>query len=245
MAYPTQQTDPEQDPQGYLERVWSSFLALSPSIIDLQHRAALDAQSARAQGNAEAEATARLIIEELAKLQQIHHQVVSWAERAGAMVGLGAIQLPIGVAGVTVAALLVAWAFRKYAAQERALDLLEQGLLTPEEFAQLDILDPPGIGTELAGITGGVGKWVVGILLAWALLEAVKRGTFQRNPPLVFFDNPPGIMSEDVKLIGYEHAEDGELYLHEFAGGVEMEALPDGSISIRHPSRRVWREFSL
>jgi len=244
MTYATLGATPEADPQGYLESVWFSFTDLSRRIIDLQHRAALDAQSARAQNNVVAEQTAKLIIQELAKLQQVHHQVVTWAEAAGSLVGLGAIQIPLGVAGVTVAALLVAWAFRKYAAQERALDLLEQGLLTPEEFRQLDILDPPGIGGELTAAAGGIGKWALAIILGLALLEAVKRGAFKRNPPLVFFDNPgPGLMSPSVKLIGYEHADDGELYLHEFAGGVEMEALPDGSISIRHPSRRVWREF--
>lgn len=237
--------DPGQDPTDYLQMVWGSFVDLSPRIIDLQHRAALAAQAAASVHDQESEALAKLVIHELAKLQKVHHKILSWSERAGAMVGLGVIQIPIGVAGVTVVALLVAWSFRKFAAQSEALGLLERGILTAEEFQALDIMDPPGIGGEIAGLAGGIGKWVVLALLAFTLLEATRAGLFRRNPPLVMFGNPPddGLMSEGVKLIAYEHAEDGELYLHEFADGVEMEALEDGSVSIGHPEHGVWSDY--
>jgi hypothetical protein len=235
-------------PQGasagdYLREKWAAFESLSPQIIDLQHRAALAKQAYESQGNTLQADAAMLLIQQLAKLQQIHHSVVTWAESAAGAVGLGAIQIPLGVAGVSLAALLVAWVFRKYAAQERALELLESGVLTPEQFRQLDILDPPGIGGDVASIAGGIGKWVLFIILGFALLEATKQGQFFKNPPLVLFGNPPGPMSEDVAFIGYQHNEDGEWYIHEFAGGVEMDALPDGSIAIHHPEKEIWKEF--
>lgn len=228
---------------AYVREKWTAFEALSPAIIDLQHRAALQRQSYTARGMSVQADAALLVIEQLAKLQRVHHSIVTWAGSAGAAVGLGVVQIPIGIAGVSIVALLVAWTFRKYAAQERALELLEAGVLTPEQFDQLDIMDPPGIGADVAGIAGGIGKWVLLVLLGLALLEGVKRGRIFGNPPLILFGNPAGPMSEDVAYIGYRHEEDGEWYEHEFEGEVGMEALPDGSISIGHPSREVWRDF--
>lgn len=234
----------QQNELGYVRAQWVAFEALSPGIIDLQHRAALARQAYTAQGDQLQADAALLLIQQLARLQQIHHKVLTWAESAGAAVGLGALQIPIGIAGISIVALLVAWAFRKYAAQERALDLLEAGILTPEQFRALDILDPPGIGADLGGIVGSFGKWALIIILGLALLEASKRGRFfGDNPPLVLMGNPPGPMSDNVAMIGYEHEEDGEYYIHEFDGGVEMEALPDGTLSIGHPTREVWRDF--
>lgn len=239
----------EQAPQGesgaleYIREKWAAFESLSPRIIDLQHRAALAKQSYEQQGKPTQAAAAREIILQLAKLQQVHHSVLTWGSNAAAAVGLGAIQIPIGVAGVSIVALLVAWVFRKYAAQERALELLEAGVLTPEQFRQLDILDPPGIGSDVAALAGGIGKWVLFIIVGLALLEVTKRNTFLSNPPLLLFGNPPGPMSEDVAFIGYRHNDDGEWYIHEFEGGVEMDALPDGSLSIGHPRHEVWRDF--
>ncbi len=228
---------------GYVRARWAAFVALSPKIIDLQHRAAVASHAYREAGRPIQADAARALIEELAKLQRVHHKVVTWAESAGAAVGLGAVQIPIGIVGVSMAAMLVAWAFRKYAAQERALVLLEDGVLTPAQFDALDIIDPPGIGADVAGVAGGIGKWVLFVILGLAVLEGVKRGGFRSNPPLLLFGNPPGPMSEDVAFVGYQHQDDGEWYIHEFDGGVEMEAEPDGSIRIGHPDKEVWRDF--
>lgn len=238
--------DPPQDQEGALQWVrarWADFEGLSPRIIDLQHRAALARQAYTAQGQTLQADAAKLIIEQLAKLQQIHHQILTWSENVAGALGLGAVQIPLGLAGISIVALLVAWSFRKFEAQKQALELLESGVLTPEEFRRLDILDPPGIGADVAGLAGGIGKWVLLIILGFSILEAIKRGTFSRNPPLLLFGNPPGRMSGDVALLGYQHDEDGEYYIHEFEGAVEMEALPDGSILISHPSKEVWRDF--
>lgn len=235
-----------QDQQGalaYIRTRWAAFVGLSPRIIDLQHRAALASKAYRESGRTAQADAARRVVEELAKLQRVHHKVVTWAEGAADTLGLGAIQIPVGIVGVSLAALLVAWVFRKYAAQERALELLEAGVLTPAQFDQLDILDPPGIGADVAGIAGGIGKWVLLVILGLAVLEGVKRNRFFSNPPLILFGNPPGSMSKDVAFIGYQHNEDGEWYIHEFDGGVEMEALPDGSLAIGHPDHDVWRDF--
>ncbi len=229
---------------AYVRAQWAAFEALSPGIINLQHRAALARQSYTAQGNQLQADAALLLIQQLARLQQIHHKVLTWAESAGAAVGLGLVQIPIGIAGVSIVALLVAWAFRKYAAQERALELLEAGVLTPEQFRQLDILDPPGIGADLGALAGGLGKWALIIIVGLVLLEATKRGRFfDDNPPLILMGNPPGPLSRDVAFIGYEHEDDGEHYIHEFEGGVEMEALEDGTLAIGHPTREIWRDF--
>lgn len=250
MIYSETELETTEAPAGdqgalqYLRDTWSAFEAISPAIIDLQHRAALARQHYTQTGNQAQADAALLAIHELTKLQNVHHRVVTWAEQAAGAVGLGVVQIPLGVAGVSIAALLVAWVFRKYAAQHEALELLEAGVLTPEQFQALDIIDPPGIGADIAGIAGGVGKWVLLVILGLAFLEGVKRGKFFGNPPLIMFGNPPGPMSENVVLIGYEHLEDGELYLHEFEGDVGMEAQPDGSLSIGHEDKAIWKDFS-
>lgn len=229
---------------AWIRERWAEFEALSPAIIDLQHRAALAAQAYEARGNTIQADAARLLVRELAKLQQIHHQVLTWAEGIADTLGIGAVQIPLGIAGVSVAAILMVWVFRKYAAQERALELLEAGILTPEQFRELDILDPPGIGTDIGSIAGSLGKWVLLGVLALVVLEGVKRGRiFGENPPLLLMGNPPDIMADNVGFIGYQHAQDGEWYLHEFDAGVRMETEPDGSLRIYHPSNSLWKDF--
>jgi len=68
----------------------------------------------------------------------------------------------------------------------------------------------------------------------------------RRNPPLVVFANPRGglCMSREVIQIAYRHADDGKLYRHEFARGVHMQALPDGSLHIHAAgNKRLWGEY--
>lgn len=234
-----------QDQAGALEYIrsrWAAFATLDSDMRDLMHRAALAKQAAVEMGDSLKADTAALLLQELKKLQNVHHQIVTWAERAGAMAGLGAVQIPVGIAGVSVVALLVAWTFRKYAAQKHALELLEAGVLTPAEFKALDIMDPPGIGAELAGMAGGIGKWILLIVLALAVLEVTKQKRFFENPPLLLFGNP-GPMSKDVYFLAYEHADDGEPYLHEFEGGVELHTLENGSVVLEHPEKEIWRDF--
>lgn len=57
--------------------------------------------------------------------------------------------------------------------------------------------------------------------------------------------NPPERLSDEVQYVGYRHAQDGELYQHDFRKGVELEADPDGSLRISHPTGRdLHRDFS-
>lgn len=43
--------------------------------------------------------------------------------------------------------------------------------------------------------------------------------------------------------IEYVHEGDGRVYYHEFGGGVEMQALPDGSLRLFDPRRKLWRDY--
>lgn len=74
-----------------------------------------------------------------------------------------------------------------------------------------------------------------------------------------------GLMSTDVMAILYRHAQDGEFYCHGFGNadidlsgsplhgvtidglkektGVRMYGTPNGSITIAHPSKRLWENF--
>lgn len=59
-------------------------------------------------------------------------------------------------------------------------------------------------------------------------------------------DNPPRageIFSLHVHAITYTHKGDGLDYKHEFAGGVHMRANRDGSITLYHPDKPIWRDF--
>lgn len=51
-------------------------------------------------------------------------------------------------------------------------------------------------------------------------------------------------LSGEVQRILYVHVEDGKRYEHEFGPGVEMWALKDGSIIVRHPEKRIWEDMS-
>lgn len=72
-----------------------------------------------------------------------------------------------------------------------------------------------------------------------------KKGKPEKNPVLAIMGNPPGrVFSNDVHAILYTHADDGEYYRHDFAGGVRMTALADGSVLIHHPGGKpVWRNI--
>lgn len=60
----------------------------------------------------------------------------------------------------------------------------------------------------------------------------------RRNPVLAIVTNPPKILGQ-VHSIAYRHAEDGQDYVHEFGPSVDMKALGDGYLSIKHGSGDV------
>lgn len=55
----------------------------------------------------------------------------------------------------------------------------------------------------------------------------------RRNPLLTVVTNPPAIIGQ-VHSIAYRHALDGHDYVHEFGPSVDMKALDDGYLSIKH-----------
>ena len=231
------------DAAEYLRERWQDFLHLGPRIIDLQHRAALVAGSARERGDGVTEAAAKAMIRTLGELNVLHGKVVDRFASLAPYVGLGAIMIPVGVAAAFSAlALVVAWFFRKMALQEDLLDQLEAGNLTETGYleAQKALGEAPGpieAGTELV-------KWVFFGFVAWAALQAFGMTRFSRNPPLTVFNhNPPELLSRRVWGLTYRHEEDGEDYVHEFEPDVEMETLEDGSLLLSHPTRPIWRDF--
>lgn len=52
------------------------------------------------------------------------------------------------------------------------------------------------------------------------------------------------LMSRHVLELRYYHALSRRRvpYLHDFGDGVHMYAMPDGSITLRHPTRRLWED---
>lgn len=52
------------------------------------------------------------------------------------------------------------------------------------------------------------------------------------------------LMSREVLELTYYHALSRQRrpYRHDFGDGVQMWAQPDGSIVLRHPTRRLWED---
>jgi hypothetical protein len=127
---------------GWIADRVDDFRALDRRILDLQHRAAvwtagqLDGSSLRAQG--------RDIVEALGGLLRFHQSTVNRLDQvAGALPdswGLGALPVvvPVAWAGAVIAlAGAMAWIFRRVTAEERALELLEAGQVTPAEAIRI------------------------------------------------------------------------------------------------------------
>lgn len=235
---------------GYLQSVWNRFLGLSSAIIDLQHRAAVASADARAAGNDFLADQARAVIYALRDLQSAHNWATSKIETVASWVGLSSYRRVPGLGAIpaaqvtiiTTVALVVVWFFRSFAAQERKLELIEAGVLTAEEAAQLETGPAPA---AVLGSIAELGKLVLvgfGLWIAWQMLA-----TWRSNPPqLQVFDvNPPDeLFGEEVYAVWYRHADDDNPYVHEFGRGVVMQAERDGTVTLRHRGGKpLWREF--
>lgn len=73
----------------------------------------------------------------------------------------------------------------------------------------------------------------------------------RKNPPLVVrdFGSAKGHrMSRNVLAVEYRHEQSAKRtpFRHDFEiDGIELWALRDGSLLIRHPSRRLWDDFTV
>lgn len=76
-----------------------------------------------------------------------------------------------------------------------------------------------------------------------------KGGRKRPNPPLLVLGNPPrgAVKMGRADYMEYKHVDDpGDVMrYHEFGRNVEMWALPDGSVLLRHRSARgrVWKDL--
>lgn len=79
-----------------------------------------------------------------------------------------------------------------------------------------------------------------------------RRELHKENPGLVVLSNPPAgaqLMSRRVLQLEYRHVADPDgpdvVRYHPFGKGVEMWALPDGSVLLKHrdPKKRVWADL--
>ncbi len=243
----------------YLRERWDAFLNLSPTIIDLQHRAAIAAYNAQQRGDTQGYDNARAVIRSLGTLNIKHGQAVDTMQSVASYVGLGTytglgLVIPAAqITAITGLALLVVWFFRAYELEEQKLRLVEEGLATPQELA---MLDPGPAPAMVLGEAAGLAKVLLAGLVVWVGWQALQTSGVlkkvgrraKRNPPLVLFDsNPPGgVIGEETLAVYYEHAEDGEAYVHEFGPDVELIAEPDGSVRLEHrDGRELWDEFEL
>lgn len=231
--------------RAFLRERWADFLNLGPRIVDLQHRAALVAQEAGERGDLEAKAQAQDVIRALGKLNVAHGKAVDTyeLERVGEFVGLGAVPI-VPAAVVTSLALVVVWAFRSYEVQERKLDMIEAGYDAAAVAAVGDAGPSP---TAFLGGVGELGKLLLWGAVAWLAVQAFQASKWADNPPLeVWHLNPPGTFGEEVYDVRYRHLEDGLNYIHEFGPGVELEALPDGSVRLYHArGLPLWEDFDV
>jgi len=231
---------PSTDPVAYLKATWAAFEGLFPSLLALQHRAAnLAARLPEGPKREEARAS----VDAIARLIRIQAATVRKVEEYGSYIGLGAMAIPPAIlAALTALALIVAWVFRAYAAQERILDMIEAGTLTPEQAANIKEATGPAPGLDILGGLAQVGGVGALIIVALALLFLARR--WRGNPDLLtFHDNPGGVWSHRVYDLRYVHDDDGENYIHEFKPGVRLQGLPDGSVRLFHPRRRLWEDF--
>lgn len=259
----------------YVRDQWGRFVNLYQTIIDLQHRAAVVAYQAGQAGDLETEELARQAIHSLADLQRKHDATVRTAEGLADTIGLSGYGAPSGrvglgaipfaaAAGVSALALAVLWFFRAASLEERKLELLESGVATADELALLDPGNPPAM---ILGQAAGLAKVLLAglaLYVGWQILQesgalkalgkrassrrSSRSSRARRNPPLVVFDsNPPGgLIGEEVLAVWYEHADDGQPYVHEFGPGVELYAEPDGRVTLEHRAgRELWQDFEL
>lgn len=169
------------DAAAYLSGKLDAFLALGPHIVDLEHRAAAASYAAKQAGDtARADQLKALI----PKLSELHGEWLRtmdrWDAIRAAVPGLGAWIIPVAwAAAVIVVASAAVIIFAKSDALTLAIQGLENGTLTPEQFRQyMDAANRkagPGVwdGLNSAMKTGAV---VLGIFVAYRVFMSTRGG---------------------------------------------------------------------
>jgi len=163
-----------QDALHYVKDRWEDFVNLYPQILDLQHRAAVQAYNAKEAGDFDTYNAARESISDLAALAQLHQKALADFSYLRAFVpGLGQVVSLIWAGAVVALAGLVAFIFARFGAEQHVVNLLEQGKVTPEQAAA--ILAQTDRGGSLSAVSSTV-KWAVAGLLGWWAFSGFKLG---------------------------------------------------------------------
>ena len=159
---------------AWLLAIRETLLSLGAQIADLQHRAAVVSAEAGRQGDAQLQGIARDSVVALGALRLAWGSVRDkYDELADMVPGLGALIVPLAYAAVAVAVAGAAYGiFRRYNAQERIVELLEAGQITPAEAAAL--MDEAGSSPLVAGGFGALGG--AGLAVAFVIYLAMMRG---------------------------------------------------------------------
>lgn len=154
----------------WLASVRARFYALEGELLNLQHRAAVIAAEARQRGDTFTADTARAAVVNLGDLRLAYGAARDRFDSLRAAVpGLGQILIPLAYSAVAVAlAAAIYGIFRRATAQEKIVDLLEAGQLTPAEAAAL-AAEARG-GDPLASIVSS-GAAVAALGLAYLVLR--------------------------------------------------------------------------
>jgi hypothetical protein len=161
----------------YLRSRWGAFLDLEVGLLDLAHRAAVVSATLNARGDLVRAALAREAVERLAELRALHDRAVRMFDQVRdgipSLQGLGAVPfVPLALVGIVLAlGAMVAFIFTRAGAEDRIVQLLEAGTLTPDQAERLLAeADQPSPGESF---TSSI-KWIMGGVLALMLLKTVR-----------------------------------------------------------------------
>ena len=164
------------DALAYLGERWETFRTLYPSILDLQHRAAVAGAEAAQRGDTLQNDLAAEAIERLGALAQLHGSVVGRIEgiREALPSGFRGIIIPIAIAASVIAtAGAVVFIFSRYNSEAEIVRQLEAGALTAAEAERLlaEIGRSPLIGAGGVGV-GALAIAGVVVIMLWSRRSA-------------------------------------------------------------------------
>lgn len=159
----------------YVKAKWREFEQLGGKLGVMQQQAVKVIRAAQAEGDTKTEQEARNLLVEIGRIRlewgKQRERALAWKAKVP---GLGAIIVPLAIAGAVIAAAAaVALLFRRTTASEKTLDALAAGVLTPSQAQALERARRPG----LLGGLADTAKWVA-LAVGGALLIPIiaKRG---------------------------------------------------------------------